>query len=1459
MTRSGPQVPASLAAALTRQARHDARVLAANRATLAAGLLLFLFLLTIALDRLVELPTALRLALSLAALALPSLLLVGTLAQLWRRRDLEAVAGSVDDAMSGSRDVLRSTVNLSRRAAQEPGAVSAFFLEALTRRADELVARSVPARVKPWHPLPRRLLFAAGLVLLAAGLAAWPPMCMRLLARRFLDPLGNHPRASLIRIAVDQPLHQVLAEGSDLAVGVTLAGRVPADTRCMLRLERDGRTEHVLLAPRPGNQFAVALKGLNRPLAFRVEAGDGLSARYSVAVQPRPLLNELHVRYEYPRYTRLPPVTGPLRYRELKAVAGTRARLEFVSTLPVRNGFAQFPGRRYDLRWDKARTHGSFQFTMEIDGAFSVVLEADSGTDNRTDPPFRVQIVPDNPPTVSLTGLPEHLVFFRDDILPLAYRGSDDFGIEELFIRFRSGDSRQARSWSLDLPRAGLKEVQGNASVELRQLTEENDARAEIELVMVDTKGQEAATPRVELQIVSDTADRQLAELIGLEAVYLERLDGLRERLAGAASRLDILLEGMNADTRLETKRRDMFDGVTRELAGVSPEGVAFADRYRTFPYVEYPFISQRQAEEAMSMPMLLWSGADWQRLAAAAAAAAAPKTALSALRDQVKAQAALAGELDDGLADVLLETRLRLIDCLGEDYRRVRERDAAAPIKGDAALALAARQAERLNRILAEQAAIAKRHRDALAAAAPQAVERLAAVAQAALQSEDQRVAAVTAALQALGTELGTGPALDGRLGQRSYAAGAKLTPAALAAQAAVPEQRARVRDYAFGLLRLRRDNPVLNDAELFLAARLHQSLLLNDPARVAAAAAAWTQLQPWSMHYDLSNRARLLQSAIRRVLLDTGVERWRIDSAASDRAWQDLRELYLSLMMDAGQGRFAGLSTDADLHTLAGDAALFRPWSAQRALGPPGALARLARTGATLTALLQRQAEPLGRAAALETDALLRDLLDGLTADQALVQQECIDITTETSQVARSREYRGKVMTEGEARTRFAANATPPRQLFSRALCDRLAARATALQKVADLRAAPWYATPTPAGREPVLAAAALCELFSHYEEEVYEKGLQPYLLQNTQGARPYPEFVIAVGEYYTALKPDLARLQRWLAAYAAGRAADVLGDAEFTGSLAKFRRQARWQATADGARKFAEFATTAAAAPDIATRTRLLQARAEAADGAFAYWEQLAWRLRQLAERTQSIGEIADAAHWPGLDAKLATDVGLAASEIARMLPPPAAARAETTALGEAMAELPRLLERSAQARVATLDAGARGLLLDDWKEWSGRVLAGRRSLDLLLVLPRVKSGPRTRYTERFRMDLMWIENLLIRGETRWTERLADARRMATSTQAWALAGGDDAPGLPELAWLAWQEEAARRKTAASLAQAARALNYDVGGVDERFLRMPKYLYEELERATRKPYPTDFRAPGTEYIHQLVRDAR
>ena len=1414
-----------------------------------------LFVLSLVADRFIDLPAPARATLTAVTFAIPAFIFLAAFFRLFQRDPIEHSAGELDAATPGARDLLRSSVNFTARDSAD-SASNPFMLTRALEDAQALGQKVQTADVLPVRRLP--LAFAGLLIALPAIFVIFqtPFMDASLLLQRFLHPLGNHPRPSLTKIVVDFP-ERIIQQGDDLTIRATLAGVIPADPRATLQLMPVAsapahRGVAVVMNPRPNNQFEAVLKNIAEPATFTISSADGRSERHTIAVRARPTITSLSAEYVYPRYTLLPPKTEPVTLREFKGVEGTRVRINFESSIPVDKSKVIFPESQMNVRWDKARTKGSFQFTIEKDSKFTIQLASDDGTDNRNEAPFRVRLLPDNVPTVSLLGIPEDLSLYRDDLLNLSYKGSDDFGVSEVFIRYnQSSDPRMGRDFTLKSVLGTTKQVAGDFSLAIRDIATVEDSWVDIALVMVDSKGQEGVSPAVRLQVISSTPDRQLIELLTFQDRYYQSMSKAAGAMKAISSRLTVLLDGMDDATPISAARKQMVDEITRHFADVRYPLVTDDHYARVFLVSEYPYLPQRRTEDILSRAAMLPGGDTFAAQLAAIAKNQTPRQELLKLKAQVDAALPMSQAMPGLIRDTMQEGRLMLVSYLCSQF--LAQPNAGPKGASEAATLLAEKQEERLAAILAQITALAPgEDQPALRAAG-------AALTAAAAKPATERPAALATALGELGKQIDQGGPLDGRLGTASEAAVKTATWSAVFQQAITDQMTPRAARTAASWSRLRRDNFVLNNAEIFLATVLAQAGQTGNPARLSQAVAATAPLQEWSRRVDLFDRAELLRRTLANMDIDVRAGRVNAKTPAFDQSWREVRDLMLSITSDAVAGRFAGISAEVDaaLASLAPLRSAFTSWNAAAAVTAPtwdksraDVLASLDKIVASLTPSVVE-----GRKQALALTApLLLDIATNIAAEKPKLTAEQAAIVADVEAAAKAPPGSNGATVKGRQRGRMADGA---RVWFTRELSDRFTGYAVAAATLTDLRQSAWADQPSRDSVAELRVTAILFEYLSHLEEDVYDKTYAQHLSQ-VHGIRPYPGFIDEHGRYMGTLTGPIDTLVNGLTQLAAGKSAALVADPGFNDLPIKINKQQRFDAQTKSVLAQVEFVEAFRAATTDPARAALLAPMAKSFETPTAYWDRVYMVTRAVMEQADAATKVAEGTPWPGVEPAVCDGWAAAMARIVSVLPPAAEGGDEVKTLRAAIDDFASLRAKLVPATIAKLDAAGRNSAREELSDWRGKMEGAMRAMESRLAVPALKTRPRARLMLQ-RNDLDGTLGRILRSESMWTERVGYAARSTASTRAQLLSPDLRPVTLDDLAYDFAREGSVRRRSAAVSAQASRSLDIDTGGVDASFLKMPKYLYEELRKTLKKPYPSQFKDNALEYTQDLAKDAR
>ncbi len=1680
-------LPEGVHGVIERYIRHRSRITAAGRFSGALLSALLLFILSITVDRLVELPRCLKPVLPLSTATIPLLLALSGLVLLFRRLHRDAVAGELDKMGSGSRDRIRSALNFTEREEENPGDIHPFMVDAAIRGAEKISSEIHPERSLGPGKAPRRLLMAGACLLLIGVFSLTPFMRMGLLLKRFVNPLGNHPRPSLTIIEIDAPLRQTVTEGDDLDISARLKGRVPEGVRCVAHYAGAGKANSMVMSPRPQNRFELGLKSVKEPFTYYLTAGDGRSAMYEVSVRPCPKITRLRASYDFPRYTGLKRIEEESPGREFKGVEGTKVRIDFETSIPIKDSQVVLPDRKYSIRWDRSRQKGWFSFTIEKDSVFSISLSADTGADNHRDQPYRIRVIPDNPPTVTLLGVPEPPTLFREDPLELKYVAADDFGLGELYLRsFGSSDRREIKENSIPLQQGSAKKAEGVFSIELSELVEENLPTLQFELVAVDTKGQETATPRFQIDIIAETPDRQLAELIEMLDFQLNKhhwiyppLRSVSETLNAQAGRLGILLDGMDASTKLEGKRKEIFDEAARALRQINVRFVK-----QIMYYSQYPYVEQRGAEYVMSMAHVLLEGAFYDIKIKEIEAGAAQQQLLTKLQALLKSQAATAKDISDAMGDILTCARVRLMGVLAEKLLQNRTLLARKDFSEEFRGRLLQQQKEQLDSL----AKLAAEVNDAAI------TEKLKGLSKA-VQPEEGAAsdAEIDKAALSLHKALLEGVLLDGRLLKRLEEVRRKFSSAAWMKSVIADGAGSRLSLALSEYLRLRRDSQTNEEAELLLCCMVYEALETGKPERIEKALALFDADIPWSRRYGLLERIRLLRLLIHEFRIDIDVERLETANPRTDQLWQAAREQFLALLEDCQAGSFRqyeqsladsqkrldevkakssaeekalaeaaegikvpsearskleqeiktrtdacdakakelqksladlGASSSAALAKIekeiadekekekkaleeaAKQAALaaaatppaatpapvaapapaqapapspapapaapatppapavtppppsrnienlqkrledakkdfekkamdieqalqnekqvhekflsdtkgriaelarteqelakkaddvkslheqtlgelhkqeqivaivamdegleqgirrldafkssFLPWHARLAFAPDSFLGQLCGAEKELDAL----AAAMRTAVQNETAAVLpclgeiwKDMQDVINKEPANLRAEIAAIPVEVEKA--NREAPGPDASDEAKKQWKWKKASRERYDFCENLIRRVMIENIASTAMLDLKEGAWLASGPAVPSKEIEALSILVEYLSNFEEEVYDKTYARH--EDRFSGRQYPTYLSVVSDNCEKLIPEFQALGSWVGVIASGQTPALLDNPVFSGIPAKINKTQRLNTSQKALADHIAFLKAFGEEPAM-RREAFLGMRDS--DSSSSYWDRVCQATRRLLILCEGIHTEMRKDSWKGVSPEQAKEADTLLSALDWTLPKDRDIIEETKLFTELISGCREIFKKMEPAQVQKLDSQGRLQLADTLEDWNGRLGAAVKGIQEFVKIPPYQAKTRRRYIELNRTDFWEAGGRMIRNEARWAERTGRSDRLVWSQRSQALLPGSAPGAVEDAAWALSLAQRDRRKSAAAVSGRSCSLDTASEGPDERFLKMPKHLYEELMRAVQRPYPTQFKEPGILYIQNLVKESR
>jgi hypothetical protein len=433
--------------------RHQRTVVFTALAAAAAGLLAWLSAGGL-LDYLTMLPWSWRLAILLAVVAGLGLLL-WRLAWLPLRAALsdDAVALMIERGVPAFRSRCIAAVQLARGSAP-PALVGALVAEATALARTERLDAALDLR-----PLRRARKYFAAAVLVAVPLAWLGGEKTAPLVRRAF--LSREPVPRQTRIAVIEG-PRTLAVGDDFLLAARVGGAVPKRGKVTLALS-GGRKQEFPFEPeaQERTRFSRLLRSVQETFDFTIHLGDARTEPQRVRVKPRPAVVSIDAQQIFPAYTAQQPERRSMT--ALKLLAGSKLALRVKANTKLRSAAVRLVGVEQEAPlavegWGRTEAAGAVVLpAKDVTGLQIRLVDAD-GVESRSPTTYRVELVPDAPPTIKLLTPPrrEELLTAGATML-LAFEAHDDFGIARARLHYAVDWQEGAPHQTIDLDLAGQR------------------------------------------------------------------------------------------------------------------------------------------------------------------------------------------------------------------------------------------------------------------------------------------------------------------------------------------------------------------------------------------------------------------------------------------------------------------------------------------------------------------------------------------------------------------------------------------------------------------------------------------------------------------------------------------------------------------------------------------------------------------------------------------------------------------------------------------------------------------------------------------------------------------------------------------------------------------------------------------------------------------------------------------
>ena len=245
-----------------------------------------------------------------------------------------------------------------------------------------------------------------------------------------------------------QPGNVEVVKGESVPVSVSLlAGAnqfltdLPKNITLAYRYKGMSSTEQVELKSDSSGSFHYALASLKQTTVYFVQAGGIQSPPFTISVTDRPVVRSIKVHLNPPKYSHLPPQDLDDNIGDVLTLKGTTVAWSIIPSKELRRAEIVFADGKKSMLARHGESYRISQ-TLRAEEKYHIEMEDEEGFANINPIEYKLDILKDETPTVSIIEPGKNVDIAGETEFPLRMKIHDDFGFSEMKIAYRLTHSR---------------------------------------------------------------------------------------------------------------------------------------------------------------------------------------------------------------------------------------------------------------------------------------------------------------------------------------------------------------------------------------------------------------------------------------------------------------------------------------------------------------------------------------------------------------------------------------------------------------------------------------------------------------------------------------------------------------------------------------------------------------------------------------------------------------------------------------------------------------------------------------------------------------------------------------------------------------------------------------------------------------------------------------------------------
>ncbi|MCK9407925.1 MAG: DUF4175 family protein [Bacteriovoracaceae bacterium] len=221
----------------------------------------------------------------------------------------------------------------------------------------------------------------------------------------------------------------------------------PLPSELTLAFSEEGMqsTENIMLRADSVGIFRFMFSPMKQSVSYRFFSGDITSDRYTITVTDRPFVRSLSVSLTPPSYTKLRRENLDENVGDILILPGTSVRWMVTPSKPISSATIVFSDGTA-LTMNKHENVFTAELSPLRPSSYRVELEDEKGNKNQNIIEYSISMLTDEYPSIAILSPGKNIDVTEAMVLPMEFTVSDDFGITQLYLKFRLAQSKYASS-----------------------------------------------------------------------------------------------------------------------------------------------------------------------------------------------------------------------------------------------------------------------------------------------------------------------------------------------------------------------------------------------------------------------------------------------------------------------------------------------------------------------------------------------------------------------------------------------------------------------------------------------------------------------------------------------------------------------------------------------------------------------------------------------------------------------------------------------------------------------------------------------------------------------------------------------------------------------------------------------------------------------------------------------------